>query len=156
MVCGLPQGELKWPYIEFGIEGLPCIYRSFWNLLFLSGPPSSGHCSALFLHVLLASDTKLYSWWTASYDSGTSQAVLIASTSDTLPTQLPQIFWVPSNTHDPPKDVYSASPALGLPHLWNEKSSGSHIHSHHANFPSVGSLQELLDFFKITQLFRGI
>lgn len=143
------EGSLS-GHTEFEIEGLPCTYWSFWYLFVPFWPT----ITMTFFCLVSGCPTgiKYQTSLLVNYncDSGTNQAVLIARAADILPTWLPQTFWVPSNIHDPLNDLYSVSSALGLPHLGNQKCSGSHIHSQHANFPSVRSLQELLDFFKIT------
>ena len=156
---GSLKGSLS-DHREFGIEGLPCTcwcwsfsypFAPFWPttimplLCFVSVCPIGikYHISLSELLIVISAQSRQCNCF-------------LLLTHPQHGSWHPQIFWVPGYISDPPKDVYISSSAIGLPHLGHQKSSGNHIHSHHTNFHSFESLQELLDFFKITLSFSGI
>lgn len=116
-----------------------------------------GHCPALFLDIILAlGHTSLLVncvlWFWQNQGSAITLAVDITLSGSHRSFESPDIFMI----YLLAKDIYSASSIIEFPHPGHQKSNGSHMFSHHTNFYSLGSLQELLEFFKITQLLSGI
>ena len=151
------SGELKWPY-QVGEGGSSCTCGSFSCLLeFFLAHDNYGHCPALFLDIILASGhtsllVNCVLWFWQNQGSGITLAVDITLSGSHRSFESPDIFMI----YLLAKDVYSANSIIEFPHPGHQKSNGSHMFSHHTNFYSLGSLQELLDFFKITQLLSGI